>query len=75
MTEPEYEPMLSSAEAARIIGFSSLTVKRMAAKGRLPGYAFPCGNGKFTYRFRLSELSDYLKSLSNYRKLEAPKWK
>ena len=68
MTEPKPETpiaerLMKSDEAAEYLGFSPLTVRRMACKGLLPCYAFPCGNGKFIRRFKMSELVEFVASL------------
>lgn len=58
------EPLIGANEAAQYLGFSSLTVRRMARDGRLPSIAFPMGkSGRSTHRFRVSELKVYLTSL------------
>jgi excisionase family DNA binding protein len=58
------ERMVSAKVAAEYLGFATITIKRMAHSKKLPAYAFPCGpHGKFTYRFRLSELNEYLNTL------------
>ena len=51
-----YEPLLNDAEAAQFLGgLHSKTVQRMARRGELPHYRV----GKY-YRYRASELSDWL---------------
>ena len=51
-------------EAAVYLGFSPLTIKRMAHDGRIPSIAFPMGaTGKFTHRFRASDLRAFLATL------------
>jgi excisionase family DNA binding protein len=62
------EPLIGANVAAEILGFSALTVRRMAHDGRLPSYAFPRGkdkngNEKYLFRYKASELNDYLDSL------------
>lgn len=57
------EPLIGPKEAAEYLGFSSLTVRRMAHKGQLPSIAFPHGRGKFLHRFRVSDLKAYLATL------------
>jgi len=57
------EPLIGSKEAASILGFSSLTIRRMAHRGELPSYSFPSGKNKFRYFYRVSELEIYLDSL------------
>jgi excisionase family DNA binding protein len=63
-TDRPYEPLIGSEEAARFLGYSALTVRRMARDGRLPSIPFPRGNGKFQHRFRLSALQAYVEGLS-----------
>lgn len=62
------ERLVDAEEAAEYLGFAPLTIRRWAHAGRLPGYPFPCGGGKFTYRFRISELSAYLDALKQSTK-------
>lgn len=66
--EPPMEPLIGAGEAAEYLGFSSLTVRRMAHDGRLPSIAFPLGkdklgNQKYLHRFRVSDLKAYLATL------------
>ena len=61
---PSLEPLIGAEEAAKYLGFSKFTVRRMAHEGRLPSVAFPVGRtGKRTYRFRKSDLKEYLSTL------------
>lgn len=61
------EPLIGAEEAAEFLGFSPLTVRRMAHDGRLPSIPFPRGDGKFQHRFRISDLKAYVESLArNY---------
>lgn len=61
------EPLMNSDAAAELLGFSPLTVRRMAHEGRLPSIAFPVGKtGKFTHRFRASDLRVYLTGLERH---------
>lgn len=63
-TNQSLEPLINAREAAEYLGFSSLTVRRMAHENRLPSIAFPVGRtSKCTYRFRASELKAYLTTL------------
>jgi len=63
-TERPLEPLIGAREAAQYLGFSPLTVRRMAHDGRLPSIAFQLGTtGKFTHRFRVSDLKAYLATL------------
>ena len=60
----ELEPLLKAHEAAPLLGVAALTLKRMAHQGLVPSVAFPIGRtGKHTYRFRKSDLKEYLDSL------------
>jgi len=59
----DFEPLLKADEVAQFLGFAPITVRRMAHDGTLPSIAFPSGNGKFTHRFRVSELKNYLATL------------
>jgi excisionase family DNA binding protein len=62
---PLAEPLIDCKEAAAILGFSPVMVRRLAHDGQLPSIAFPFGKkGKFRYKFRVSELQAYLKSRS-----------
>lgn len=59
-----FEPLIDSKVAAKYLGFSPLSVRRMAHAKRIPAIAFPIGNsGKNLYRFRLSELEAFVKTL------------
>lgn len=62
-TEQQVEPLIGSNEAAEFLGFSAMTIRRMAHDGRLPSIAFPTKDGKFRHRYRLSELQNYLNTL------------
>lgn len=58
------EPLIKARQAAEYLGFTALTVRRMARDGRLPCIAFPMGrSGKHTHRFRVSDLQTYLATL------------
>jgi excisionase family DNA binding protein len=50
-----FEPLLSDAEAAQLLGLHPKTVQRMARRGEIPHYRF----GKY-YRYRASELNEWL---------------
>jgi excisionase family DNA binding protein len=63
--EPLIERLIGAEEAAEYLGFSSLTVRRMAHEGRLPSVPFPRGRGKFQHRFYMSQLRSYVESLSH----------
>ena len=71
-SDQEFEPLITAKEAAKYLGFSSLTVLRWAHEGRLPSVAFPYGKtGKFTHRFRKSDLAAYLATLEHKSSLDA----
>jgi excisionase family DNA binding protein len=58
------ESFLDPHGAAKYLGLSPITIKRMAREGVLP--AHPIGEGKRRYwRFTLHELSAWLMSRSN----------
>jgi len=59
------EPLIDAEEAAKFLGFSPLTVRRMAHEGRLPSIPFPRGKGKFQHRFRISDLKAYIEKLAH----------
>jgi excisionase family DNA binding protein len=61
--ESALEPMIGANEAAKLLGWSAVTIRRRAQRGTLPSYAFPRGNGKVLHRFRLSDLKAYLLAL------------
>jgi excisionase family DNA binding protein len=56
------ERLMDAGEAAEYLGYAPLTIRRMASKGKIPSYAFPCGS-KIAYRFRASELESYISNL------------
>lgn len=62
-TEPRVEPLIGPDEAAEFLGFSSMTVRRMAHDGRLPSIPFPTKDGKYRHKYRLTELQGYVESL------------
>ena len=58
------EPMIGVRAAVEILGFSASTVRSMAQHGQLPVVAFPYGiRGKRIYKFRASELEDWMEAL------------
>jgi excisionase family DNA binding protein len=68
----QLERLIDSKEAGKYLGFSSLTVRRMAQKKLLPSIVFPVGEtGKHTYRFRASELKAHLDALEQRPELKA----
>lgn len=48
--------LITTQDAARILGLSSFTVRRLLREGNLPGVKV----GKRQWRIRLSDLNDYL---------------
>jgi excisionase family DNA binding protein len=65
LEDANVEPLIDSEEAAKYLCFSPLTIRRMAHAGKIPSVAFPCGaRGKFTHRFRVSDLAKYVASFS-----------
>jgi excisionase family DNA binding protein len=58
----EFEPLISTDEAAGLLGIHIKTLQLMARKGRIPGKRI----GKF-WRFRKSELDAWLRDDINYR--------
>jgi excisionase family DNA binding protein len=63
---PPDEPLLDCKEAAKMLNFSPLTVRRLAHDGLLPAIAFSLGKkGKYKkFKFRASEIRAHLDSLS-----------
>jgi len=58
------EPLMDAEQVSESFGFSSLTIRRWAHEGLIPSIAFPMGkSGKFTHRFRMSELKSFEASL------------
>jgi len=51
-----FEPLIGSSEAAKILGLAEITVRIMAAKGRLPGLKV----GR-CWRFRVSSLDAWIR--------------
>ncbi len=71
---PPAEPLIDCKEAAAILGYSPLMVRRLAHDGLLPSIALSFGKkGRFRYKFRVSELQAYLSSRS--RAAEAVRYK
>ena len=52
--------LLNCIEVAEFLGFTPLTVRRMAHAGKLPAIAFHAGPRKTYYRFRAEAIEDYL---------------
>jgi prophage regulatory protein len=51
------EPLVSTGDVAKWIGFSNSTVHKYAAQGILPAVGFPIGNtGRVQYYFRVAEI-------------------
>jgi excisionase family DNA binding protein len=63
--DQQIEPLIGADEAAKYLGFSPLTVRRMAHEGRLPSIPFPRGKGKYQHRFRISDLKAYVEMLAH----------
>jgi excisionase family DNA binding protein len=62
--EQEREPFVTPEEAAKFLGISPVTIKKMARLGHLP--AHPIGDGtRRRWRFRLSELASHMNSRVN----------
>lgn len=57
-----FEPLVDAKEAAKFLNCSPLTARRMAKAGRLPAVAFPVGRNT-VWKFRMSELNDFVESL------------
>jgi excisionase family DNA binding protein len=57
MVQAEYPPILSTAQAAELLGLSTRTVMNMAADGRLPARRLP---GSRKYQFFLKEIIEAL---------------
>ncbi|WP_103935428.1 helix-turn-helix domain-containing protein [Bryocella elongata] len=63
-TMSSFEPFVDAAEASQFVRLHPATVQRLAREGALPGH--PLGNGRRRrWRFRISELQDWLSSRSN----------
>jgi excisionase family DNA binding protein len=63
----QFEPLLSDKQAARLLGgIHPKTVQRMARNGQIPAYRV----GRF-WRYRASELSDWLRLQSSSRTARA----
>jgi hypothetical protein len=67
----QLEPLLKAEDAARFLGMSIFTVKRMAHDGLIPSIAFPCGrSNKRTHRYRPSDLRAYIDGLQRAQQKE-----
>lgn len=56
-----FEPFVNATEASQFVRLHPATVQRLAREGTLPGH--PVGSGqRRRWRFRLSELQDWLSS-------------
>jgi hypothetical protein len=63
------EPLIDAKAASRYLGYAPITILRMARAGKLPTIAFPIGaTGKYLYKFRISQLEAYVKSLTRLPK-------
>jgi excisionase family DNA binding protein len=56
----EFEPLVDSHEAAKLLGIHPKTLQRMARRGDVPAIRI----GKF-WRFRVSELDTWIASVVN----------
>ena len=66
MNAPEQgrEPFVTPEEAAKFLGLSPVTLKKMAREGYLP--AHPIGDGpRKRWRFLISELATHMRSRVN----------
>lgn len=57
------EPFVDAGEAAKFLSLPAARVLRLARQGVLP--AHPIGNRRRVWRFRLSELGEWLSSAKN----------
>lgn len=62
-TEPEFEPLLSDVQAGELLDLHPKTVQRLARAGDIPAIRI----GRY-WRFRASELNDWLETLATGRK-------
>lgn len=71
--ERPMEPLIGATEAAEYLGFSPLSVRKMAHAGVIPFFAFPYGR-KITRRFRVSDLEAYLATVERnpIRQIRSP---
>lgn len=58
------EPLVEAKEIATFLGIAPLTVLRYARLHKLPSYECPYGARKIQYRFRVSEVEAYIRSLA-----------
>lgn len=63
------EPLIDANAAGRILNVSAKTVKRMASRKKIP--ALQIGN---RWRFRASELDEYIRSRLGFERQPCPKW-
>ena len=57
------EPFVDASEAGKFLSLPPARILRLARQGLLPGH--PIGNRRKSWRFRLSELGDWLASANN----------
>jgi len=62
IAQPQYEPLVDAFVAADYLGFSAVTVRRMARRGELPCIPFSAGQ-RTVWRFRISELEKFTQEL------------
>lgn len=60
---PQFEPLLSEVQAGELLGLHPKTVQRLARTGDIPAIRI----GRY-WRFRASELNDWLETLVTGRK-------
>ena len=51
-----FEPLVDTETAAKYLGFSAQTVRRMAEVGKIPCVPFTLTGKRTVYKFRLSDL-------------------
>ena len=60
---PQFEPLLSDVQAGELLGLHPKTVQRLARAGDIPAIRI----GRY-WRFRASDLNDWLETLATGRK-------
>lgn len=58
------EPLVEAKEISTLLGMAPLTVLRHAREHRLPSYECPYGARKIQYKFRVSEVEAYVRTLA-----------
>ena len=64
--QKRHEPFVNAEKAGEYIGYSAVTLRRLAKAGTIPALGIPSG-GKTLWRFRLSELDEYVQALNKKR--------